>query len=249
LLDAALDYWRGLPEPGRAQFRFLQVSTDEVYGELGAGGSFSEASPYRPNSPYAASKAAADHLARAWRRTYGLPVLISNCGNNYGPYQFPEKLIPLIVLNAIDGKKLPVYGRGEQVRDWIHVDDHVAALIAIVARGRPGETYLVGARAERRNIDLVRDLCAIIDELLPSSKHRPHAGLIEFVADRPGHDARYALDPTKCETELGWRPRHDFGQGSRQTAQWYIDNRDWCARVAARYDRGRLGLVPTFASS
>jgi dTDP-glucose 4,6-dehydratase len=242
LLDAALEHWRGLDAAATAAFRFLNVSTDEVYGELGASGHFSETSPYRPNSPYAASKAAADHLARAWHRTYGLPVLISNCGNNYGPYQFPEKLVPLTILNALEGKPLPIYGRGLQVRDWIHVDDHAAALRAVVARGRLGETYLIGARGERRNIDLVRALCAVLDELMPGSPHRPHERLMTFVTDRPGHDARYAIDPAKCERELGWRPQVALDRGLRDTVAWYIANREWCARASARYDRGRLGL-------
>ena len=240
VLDAALEYWRALPDADRAAFRLLHVSTDEVYGELGATGLFSEASPYRPNSPYAASKAASDHLARAWFRTYGLPVLVSNCGNNYGPYQFPEKLIPLAILNGLEGRKLPVYGQGLQVRDWIHVDDHCAALRAIVARGRPGETYLVGARGERPNLEVVRMLCAVLDEVQPQG--RPHEKLIEFVTDRPGHDARYAIDPSKSEQELGWRPRFAFAAGLHQTVQWYLANRDWVAKVSARYDRGRLGL-------
>lgn len=240
LLDASVDYWRGLDATAKAAFRYLQVSTDEVYGELGETGLFSETSPYQPNSPYAASKAGADHLARAWHRTYGLPTMVSNCGNNYGPYQFPEKLIPLTVLNAIEGKALPVYGKGAQVRDWIHVDDHALALQAVVRRGRPGETYLIGSRSERRNLELVHALCAILDELQPAGA--PHNRLVTFVTDRPGHDARYAIDPSKCERELGWLPQVSLAAGLHQTVQWYLDNRDWCARATATYGRGRLGL-------
>jgi dTDP-glucose 4,6-dehydratase len=240
LLDAALEYWRGLPAAERAAFRVIQVSTDEVYGELGPVGSFDERSPYRPNSPYAASKAAADHLARAWHRTFGLPVIVTNCSNNYGPYQFPEKLVPLMVLNALEGKPLPVYGRGEQVRDWLHVEDHVAALRTAAAAGRPGETYLIGARSERRNIDLVRALCAVLDRRHPAG--RPHDRLLTYVTDRPGHDARYAIDPMKLERELGWRPAIDFEPGLEATVDWYLANRDWCERATARYNRERLGL-------
>ena len=221
-------------------FRLLQVSTDEVYGELGPIGTFDEQSAYRPNSPYAASKAAADHLARAWHRTYGLPVIVTNCSNNYGPYQFPEKLLPLMILNAAEGKPLPVYGQGEQVRDWLHVEDHVSALRLVVSAGRVGETYLIGARNEQRNIDLVRALCRVLDEARPAG--RPHERLIAFVADRPGHDARYAIDPMKLERELGWRAAVPFAAGLEGTVAWYLANRDWCRRAAARYNRERLGL-------
>jgi len=242
LLEAALEHWRGLDGTAKQQFRHLQVSTDEVYGELGETGLFDENSPYKPNSPYAASKAAADHLVRAFGRTYGLPVLITNCGNNYGPHQFPEKLIPLTVLNALEGKDLPIYGKGEQVRDWIHVDDHAAALQMAVERGRPGETYLVGARGEQRNIDLVHRLCAILDELRPRNDGAGYAGQIRFVTDRPGHDARYAIDPAKCERELGWRRSYDVEAGLRATVQWYLDNGEWCRRATAAYGRQRIGL-------
>jgi dTDP-glucose 4,6-dehydratase len=238
LLEIALAYWRGLDGLARSAFRFLQVSTDEVYGQLGPSGLFDETSPYLPSSPYAASKAGADHLARAWHRTYGFPVLVSNCSNNYGPYQFPEKLIPLTVLNALAGKPLPVYGRGENVRDWLHVDDHVAALRRIVQAGRVGDTYLVGARAEARNIDLVRKLCRILDARRPEAA--PHDRLIAFVADRPGHDARYAIDPGKIERELGWRPSVDFDSGLADTVDWYIANPEWCRRAAA--PERRLGV-------
>jgi dTDP-glucose 4,6-dehydratase len=240
LLEAALAYWRGLDGAARQRFRFVHVSTDEVYGALGAAGVFAEASAYAPSSPYAATKAGADHLARAWHRTYGLPAIVSNCGNNYGPRQFPEKLIPLTVLRALDGQTLPVYGRGENVRDWIWADDHAAALQAIAARGRPGETYLVGARCERRNIDVVRALCAILDDVAPAGA--PHARRIEFVGDRPGHDLRYAIDPTKIEAELGWRPRQDFESGLRRTVEWYVANVAWCRRTRETYKSERLGL-------
>ncbi|MFN4309135.1 MAG: dTDP-glucose 4,6-dehydratase [Ferrovibrio sp.] len=242
LLEAALDHWRGLDATAQQQFRHLQVSTDEVYGELGATGLFDENSPYKPNSPYAASKASADHLARAFGRTYGLPVLVTNCGNNYGPYQFPEKLIPLTILNALEGKALPIYGRGEQVRDWIHVDDHAAALQLAVEKGRPGETYLIGSRGEQRNIDLVHRLCAILDDLVPRQGSHKYAELIAFVTDRPGHDARYAIDPSKAARELGWRPQFDLAAGLKATVQWYLDNSAWCRRATQAYDRGRIGL-------
>jgi dTDP-glucose 4,6-dehydratase len=245
LLEAALDYWRALDAAARRRFRFLQVSTDEVYGELGAIGQFDEESRYRPNSPYSATKAAADHLARAWCHTYGLPVLVSNCSNNYGPYQFPEKLIPLTVLNALAGKELPVYGRGENVRDWLHVDDHVAALRGIVARGRIGDTYLIGARAEARNIDLVRAICRLLDERRPEGA--PHARLITFVTDRLGHDARYAIDPAKIERELDWRPRHDLDQGLTATVDWYVANQEWCRRASGAYRQQRLGTAVAVA--
>jgi len=240
LLVTALRYWRGLDAAGRAAFRFLHVSTDEVYGELGPTGVFDEQSPYRPSSPYAASKAGADHLARAWYRSYGLPVIVSNCSNNYGPYQFPEKLIPLTVVNALAGKPLPVYGQGTNVRDWLHVSDHAAALMRIAAAGRPGETYLVGARAEMRNIDMVRVLCRLLDAR--HAEGAPHDRLITFVPDRPGHDARYAIDPGKIERELGWRASIDLESGLAATIDWYIANQDWCRRATAHYRQERLGL-------
>ena len=240
LLESALDYWRGLDAAARGQFRLLQVSTDEVYGELGPTGQFDDGSRYCPNSPYSASKASADHLARAWHRTYGLPVLVSNCSNNYGPYQFPEKLIPLMVLNAIAGKPLPIYGHGMNIRDWLHVQDHVAALRDIVGRGRVGETYLIGARSEARNLDLVHAICRLLDTQRPSGA--PHARLITFVADRPGHDARYAIDPGKIERELGWRPAYDLERGLAGTIGWYLENQEWCRRASANYRQERLGL-------
>ncbi|MBK8160537.1 MAG: dTDP-glucose 4,6-dehydratase [Rhodospirillaceae bacterium] len=243
LLTATRDYCAGLDATARGQFRFLQVSTDEVYGELGASGAFDENSPYRPNSPYAASKAAADHFARAFARTYDLPVLLTNCGNNYGPRQFPEKLIPLTILNAVAGKTLPVYGAGQQVRDWIHVDDHAAALRAVVAGGRPRETYLVGARGEMRNVDIVQKICALLDVLKPRTDGRPYAEQIAFVTDRPGHDDRYAIDPRKIESEIGWYAAIEVDRGLRETVEWYLDNPAFCARSEASYDRRRIGLI------
>jgi dTDP-glucose 4,6-dehydratase len=243
LLEAVLAYWRTLDESARARFRFQHISTDEVFGSLGATGRFTETTPYAPNSPYSASKAASDHLVRAWHHTYGLPTLATNCSNNYGPYHFPEKLIPLIIIRALRGESLPVYGKGENVRDWLHVEDHAEALTLVLRRGRPGETYNVGGDSERRNIDVVRSICRLLDELAPESPHRPHESLIRFVTDRPGHDARYAIDASKISSELGWRPRHDFDSGLRDTVRWFLDNRDWWGRVMSGAYRGeRLGL-------
>ncbi len=243
LLEAALAYWRTLDADARASFRFQHISTDEVFGSLGPTGKFSETTPYAPNSPYAASKAASDHLVRAWHHTHGLPTLATNCSNNYGPYHFPEKLIPLVIIRALRGESLPVYGRGENVRDWLHVEDHAEALTLVLRRGRPGETYNVGGDSERRNIDVVRAICALLDEMLPNSMTRPHEKLIQFVTDRPGHDARYAIDAGKIRSELGWRPRHNFEDGLRQTVRWYLDNRGWWERVMSGAYRGeRLGL-------
>jgi len=243
LLEAARRYWDGLAGARKRAFRFHHVSTDEVYGSLGPVGRFVEETPYRPNSPYSASKAAADHLVRAWHKTYGLPVVTSNCTNNYGPRQFPEKLIPLTILNAVAGERLPVYGKGENVRDWLHVEDHARALVLILRHGRIGEKYNVSADCERTNIAVVRRICAILDELLPDSPHRPHERLIAFVADRPGHDERYAMDSTKLRRELGWAPRFDFEDGLRQTIRWYLDNKGWADRIRAeRYGGERLGL-------
>ncbi|MCR6629393.1 MAG: dTDP-glucose 4,6-dehydratase [Magnetospirillum sp.] len=242
LLEAALEYWRGLDADAQARFRFLHVSTDEVYGSLGEEGLFSETSQYQPNSPYSASKAASDHFVRAWHHTYGLPTLITNCTNNYGPYQFPEKLIPLVVLKALAGESLPVYGKGENVRDWLHVDDHARALLAVLKRGRVGETYGIGGQAERRNIDLVRQICAILDGLLPAGA--PHARLITMVSDRPGHDLRYAMDIGKIGAELGWRPQETLESGLTATIAWYLDNRVWWQRIKDGVYRGqRLGLT------
>ena len=241
LLDAALAHWRSLPEPDRATFRFLHVSTDEVYGSLGDDGLFTEATAYDPSSPYSASKAGADHLVRAWHRTYGLPTLVTNCSNNYGPFQYPEKLIPVAVLRAQAGEPIPVYGRGENVRDWLYVDDHVRALVAVLEQGVPGETYNVGGRAERTNLDVVRAVCGAMDELRP--RPAPHADLIAFVADRPGHDWRYAIDASKIERELGWAPRESFESGLRRTVRWYLDNGAWCRAVGGGVGRlERLGV-------
>lgn len=241
LLEVARGYWSGLEGPARDDFRFLHVSTDEVYGSLGAEGLFTEETPYDPSSPYSASKAASDHLVTAWQRTYGLPVVTSNCSNNYGPYHFPEKLIPLTILNALAGEALPIYGKGENVRDWLYVEDHARALDTIIERGRVGETYNVGGRNERRNIDVVRRICAVLDELAPAA--RPHAELIEFVEDRPGHDARYAIDADKLETELGWRAEEDFDSGIAKTVEWYLANEWWWQPLRDRYSGQRLGLL------
>jgi dTDP-glucose 4,6-dehydratase len=243
LLDCARDYWRELPETERSAFRFLHVSTDEVYGSLGATGWFTEETPYAPNSPYSASKAASDHLVRAWHHTYGLPVLTTNCSNNYGPYQYPEKLIPLMIRNAVAGRPLPIYGDGGNVRDWLYVGDHCRAIQRVLEAGRPGEVYNVGGNSERTNLQVVDTLCAVLDELVPGSTHRPHAQLKTFVADRPGHDRRYAIDATKLGRELGWRPAESFDSGIRRTVAWYLANQAWCDEVTgSRYDGGRLGL-------
>jgi dTDP-glucose 4,6-dehydratase len=242
LLEAARGYWQSLQASERMNFRFLHVSTDEVYGSLGKQGKFEETSPYDPSSPYSASKAASDHLAIAWHRTYGLPVIISNCSNNYGPFHFPEKLVPLTILNALEGRSLPVYGRGSNIRDWLYVDDHVQALDLIARRGRPGEKYNVGGRNEKSNIDTVRTICRILDELAPSKA--PYAKQIAFVPDRPGHDARYAIDASKLETELGWKARTSFESGIRATVRWYLDNEWWWGPLRAGvYSGERLGML------
>lgn len=241
LLEAARDYLDGVSLATRARFRFLHVSTDEVYGSLGNTGLFSETSPYDPSSPYSASKAAADHLAKAWARTYDLPILVSNCSNNYGPYHFPEKLIPLTILNALEERALPVYGRGENIRDWLYVGDHARALDTIIERGRVGETYNVGGHNERRNIDVVRRICAVLDERRP--ERAPRASLISFVADRPGHDARYAIDSTKLEQELGWRAKETFETGIEKTIDWFLDNEWWWQPLRQRYRGERLGVL------
>jgi len=242
LLEAARDYWSALPDRERAGFRFLHVSTDEVYGSLGDDGCFTEASPYAPNSPYSASKAASDHLARSFHRTYGLPVLTTHCSNNYGPYQFPEKLIPLMILKAIAGEPLPVYGNGGNVRDWLHVIDHCAALIRVLEAGRIGETYNIGGNSERRNIDLVRQICRLFDARRPREDARPHESLITFVPDRPGHDRRYAIDATKMRDELGWVPSVGLDQGLSLTLDWYLTNPGWVLRAQTGHYRGeRLG--------
>jgi dTDP-glucose 4,6-dehydratase len=242
LLEATRAYWMGLEGAEKAAFRFLHVSTDEVYGSLGPEGLFSETTPYDPSSPYSASKAASDHLAIAWHRTYGLPVVISNCSNNYGPFHFPEKLIPLNILNAIDGKPLPVYGDGSNIRDWLYVDDHARALDLIAGRGRLGEKYNIGGRNERRNIDVVRTICAALAELRP--KGAPYDRLITFVTDRPGHDHRYAIDATKLETELGWKARETFETGIVKTVKWYLDNDWWWKPLRGSvYGGERLGVM------
>ncbi|MFF2322940.1 dTDP-glucose 4,6-dehydratase [Agrobacterium sp. NPDC058088] len=242
MLEAARQYWSGLEGDAKVNFRMLHVSTDEVYGSLGEHGLFEETTPYDPSSPYSASKAASDHLATAWQRTYGLPVVISNCSNNYGPFHFPEKLIPLIILNALDGKPLPVYGNGANIRDWLYVEDHARALWLIVQKGLVGEKYNVGGRNEQKNIDVVNCICSILDELRPQSK--PYAELIKYVTDRPGHDARYAIDATKLETELGWKAQENFATGIRKTVQWYLDNEWWWQPLREGVYAGeRLGVL------
>jgi dTDP-glucose 4,6-dehydratase len=249
LLECARQHVRGLSPAAGAAFRFLHVSTDEVYGTLGPDGLFSEETPYAPNSPYAASKAAADHLVRASFHTYGLPVLITNCSNNYGPYQFPEKLIPLMILNAVEGRPLPIYGDGGNVRDWLHVEDHCAGLLLVLAKGRPGEKYNLGGGNERTNLQIVDRICDALEALRPAASTAALKGaagyraLRSFVPDRPGHDRRYAIDASKIGRELGWRPRRTFEQGLEDTARWYLEHRDWCEQVqSGRYDRQRLGL-------
>jgi dTDP-glucose 4,6-dehydratase len=242
LLEAARAYWQGLPRLAQEAFRFLHVSTDEVFGSLGPTGAFDEATAYDPRSPYSASKAASDHLARAWHYTYGLPTLVTNCSNNYGPHHFPEKLIPLTILNALEGRRLPVYGDGSNVRDWLYVEDHVRALAAALLRGMPGETYCIGGRSERTNLQVVRAICDTLDRLQPAAA--PRAGLIEFVADRPGHDHRYAIDPAKTERELGWRPSETFETGLERTVRWYLANETWWRPLREkRYGGERLGIA------
>ena len=248
LLEAAREHWSSLDEQGKSQFRFLHVSTDEVYGSLGTEGLFHEDDPYQPSSPYSASKASSDHLVRAWHHTYGLPVLRTNCSNNYGPYQFPEKLIPLMVLNAVEGKKLPVYGQGENVRDWLYVEDHARALHTVLEKGESGRTYNIGGRCEKKNIEVVEAICDILDEIKPGDNFEvqgarskfqgansaytgSYRNLITFVTDRPGHDLRYAIDDTRIQQELGWRPLESFETGLRKTIKWYLDNPEWVKRV------------------
>jgi len=244
LLEAARAYFEKLSGEGRARFRFHHISTDEVYGSLGAQGHFTEETPYRPNSPYSASKAGSDHLVRAWHKTYGLPVVTTNCSNNYGPRQFPEKLIPLMILNALDGKPLPVYGQGANVRDWLYVEDHAEALALALSRGRLGETYNIGGGEERSNLELVQSLCDLLDEALPHSPHRPHRRLIAFVEDRPGHDLRYAIDDAKLRRELGWRPKETLASGLAKTVAWYLQNRGWWEPIRSGVYRGeRLGRL------
>ncbi len=243
MLSEAQAYWSALSGGEASRFRFLHVSTDEVYGSLGDEGRFDESSPYRPNSPYSASKAAADHLARAWFHTYGLPVVTTNCTNNYGPFQFPEKLIPLVISRALSDQPLPVYGTGANVRDWLYVEDHVEALLAVLRAGAPGAAYGIGGRAERTNLEVVREICRAVDRAAPSITGRPRESLITFVTDRPGHDHRYAMDTSKIERELGWSPRESFVSGLARTVDWYLANRDWSRNVAgdAGYAGERLG--------
>lgn len=243
LLQEALRHWRALPESRAKGFRFHHISTDEVFGSLGAQGMFTEETAYDPRSPYSSSKASSDHLVRAWFHTYGLPVVLTNCSNNYGPYHFPEKLIPLIILNALEGKPLPVYGTGENVRDWLYVDDHADALILVAEKAAPGATYAIGGHNERRNIDVVKAVCSIIDRLAPNAAIGPRANLITFVTDRPGHDARYAIDASKIARDLGWKPAESFETGLEKTVRWYLDNREWWERVRSGGYRGeRLGI-------
>ncbi|MCB1544031.1 MAG: dTDP-glucose 4,6-dehydratase [Rhodoblastus sp.] len=243
MLDAALAYWRSLDRQAADNFRFMHISTDEVFGSLGETGLFDEDTPYAPNSPYSASKAGSDHLVRAWRETYGLPTIVTNCSNNYGPYHFPEKLIPLTILNALEGKPLPVYGRGENVRDWLFVNDHAAALMLVAHKGLVGQSYNVGGRNEKKNIEVVETICAILDELRPRPA-APRRDLITFVVDRPGHDLRYAIDCSKIERELGWRPNETFETGLRKTVLWYLENRAWWQAIRdGKYRGERLGAL------
>ena len=243
LLEAARSYWTSLPEDSKEQFRFLHVSTDEVFGSMAAGELATESTSYRPSSPYAASKAAADHLVRAWHTTYGLPVLLTNCTNNYGPFQFPEKLIPLMLLSAAEGRPLPVYGDGGNVRDWLYVDDHCRAIRLVLSKGRPGHSYNIAAGAEKTNVEIVKQICALMQELRPLSNGDKYADLIRFVEDRPGHDRRYALDAGKVRTELGWQPRESFESGLRKTVEWYLENGAWGRDGNKGYHGERLGVL------
>jgi dTDP-glucose 4,6-dehydratase len=244
MLQEALRYWRGLRGDEAEAFRFHHISTDEVFGTLGEEGLFREDTPYAPNSPYSASKAGSDHLVRAWVHTYGLPAVATNCSNNYGPYHFPEKLIPLMILNALEGKPLPVYGKGENIRDWLYVEDHAEALLTTVERGLIGESYNIGGINERKNIDVVHAICDLMDELAPDAKIGKRRNLITYVQDRPGHDLRYAIDCSKIDRDLGWRPRETFETGLRKTVQWYLDNRSWWGDIrSGRYRGERLGAI------
>ncbi len=243
MLEQALDYWRGLDPARKEAFRFHHISTDEVFGSLGQEGYFTEATPYDPRSPYSASKAASDHLVRAWGHTFGLPVLVTNCSNNYGPFHFPEKLIPLVIIRALSGQELPVYGDGSNVRDWLFVEDHARALATVFEQGQPGETYNVGGNSERTNIEVVRAICAALDRRQPRSDRLSYAEQIRFVPDRPGHDQRYAIDAGKIREQLGWEPQVTFEEGIARTVDWYLERRDWWEPILARrYDTGRLGL-------
>lgn len=251
LLEAARSYWNHLPEERKSAFRFHHISTDEVYGDLPHPSEasnateflFTETTSYAPSSPYSASKASSDHLVRAWLRTYGLPTLVTNCSNNYGPYHFPEKLIPLVILNALEGKPLPIYGKGDQIRDWLYVEDHARALVLVATQGVVGETYNIGGHNEKQNIEVVREICEILDQLSPRTRG-PYADLITYVTDRPGHDRRYAIDSSKMQKELGWVPEETFATGLRKTVQWYLDNQEWCQHVQdGSYQRDRLGSI------
>jgi dTDP-glucose 4,6-dehydratase len=242
MLQCALDYWRSLSASEQENFRFLHISTDEVYGSLGQTGLFTESTPYDPHSPYSASKASSDHFARAWHDTYGLPVIVTNCSNNYGPYQFPEKLIPVVILKALGGHPIPVYSKGENIRDWLYVEDHVDALSTILHHGNPGETYNIGGNNQRRNIDLVRHICDLLDEFKPRADGEPYASQITFVDDRPGHDLRYAIDTSKINQELGWSPKQDHESGFRKTVRWYLDHQPWWQPILdGTYQMNRLG--------
>ena len=243
LLEVARQYWQGLSDSKKSAFRFHHISTDEVYGDLeGTTDLFTESTPYAPSSPYSASKASSDHLVRAWHRTYGFPILVTNCSNNYGPCHFPEKLIPLVILNALDGKALPIYGKGNQIRDWLFVEDHVRALYTVVTEGKVGETYNIGGHNEKQNIEVVKTICHILDDLKPQANGQPYESLITFVKDRPGHDIRYAIDASKIKNELDWTPTETFESGIRKTMEWYLDNMEWCRRVQdGSYQRERLG--------
>lgn len=245
LLESARVYWNHLNSEKKAQFRFHHISTDEVYGDLdNPNDFFTEETPYSPSSPYSASKASSDHLVRAWHRTYGLPVIVSNCSNNYGPYHFPEKLVPLVILNALDGKKLPIYGKGDQVRDWLYVEDHARALCCVVSEGKVGETYNIGGHNEKKNIEVVKSICALLEELAPRKPDglEKYTDLISYVADRPGHDQRYAIDASKIKAQLNWEPQETFETGLRKTIQWYLNNLEWCQHVQdGSYQRQRLG--------
>ena len=244
LLEAARGYWTTLTEDKKREFRFLHISTDEVYGSLGQDGYFTEESRYQPSSPYSASKASSDHIVRAYYSTYGLPTLITNCSNNYGPSQFPEKLIPLMILNALEGKDLPVYGDGKNVRDWLYVEDHCRALLTVLTGGKPGDTYNIGGNHEKSNLEIVSTVCARLDELKPRPDGKPYRDQIVFVKDRPGHDFRYAIDASKIKRELGWQPAEDFESGLRRTVAWYLNNLEWCAHVQdGSYQRERLGVL------
>ncbi|MBM4254013.1 MAG: dTDP-glucose 4,6-dehydratase [Deltaproteobacteria bacterium] len=243
MLQAARAYWQELGEDKKKAFRLHHISTDEVYGSLGATGLFTETTPYSPNSPYSASKASSDHLVRAWKETYGLPTIVTNCSNNYGPYHFPEKLIPLMILNGLAGKNLPVYGTGDNIRDWLFVEDHAEALVLVAKKGRVGETYNIGGNCERTNLDVVHAICDLLDELAPDAKIGRRRALIKFVADRPGHDKRYAIDASKIKRELGFSPKETFETGLKKTVQWYLDNQPWVKRVLdGSYKLERLGL-------